>query len=148
MTEWTQRRGGRFTGRITVPRWLADDSLVVEASAWDANNYTLLAGDRLTRRGWTSSIPLRSLEPPRPRLEKLSVGTPTSLRDGSIRIPVRATVGGGGAAVKSVQPSVWRRGASRGYTTALSLVAGSPGPTASGAVRSSSARAPDRVSTG
>ena len=27
--EWTQRNGGRFTGRVTVPRWLADDSLVV-----------------------------------------------------------------------------------------------------------------------
>lgn len=125
VTDWTHRSGGRFTGRVTVPRWLADDSLVVEVSAWDANNNTLLVGDRLTRRGWTSVIPLRSLEPPRPRLEKLAVGTPTSLSDGRIRIPVRATVDGGGAAVKSVEPLVWRRGATRGYTTALSLADGS-----------------------
>ena len=125
VTEWTHRSGGRFTGRVSVPRWLADDSLVVEASAWDANNNTLLMGDRLTRRGWTSEIPLRSLEPPRPRLDKLAVGTPTSLHDGRIRIPVRATVDGAGAAVRSVEPTVWRRGASRGYSSALSLVDGS-----------------------
>ena len=124
-TEWTQRQGGRFTGRVTVPRWLADDSLVVEASAWDANSYTSLSGEGLTRRGWTATIRLRSLELPRPRLEKLAVGEPTSLRDGRIRIPVRATVDGGGADVKSVAPAVWRRGASRGYAATLSLVNGS-----------------------
>jgi hypothetical protein len=123
--EWTGRRGARFTGRVTVPRWLTDDTLVVEVSAWDANSSTLLSGDQLARRGWTSSIPLRSLEAPRPRLEKLVVGKPAGLRDGGIRIPVRATVDGGGAAVKSVAPSVWRRGASRGYhATNVSLVDG------------------------
>jgi hypothetical protein len=118
---WTHRHGGRFTGRITVPRWLGDGSLVVEASAWDANSHTLLAGDRLTRRGWTSSIALRSLEPPRPQLQRLTIGTATTRRDGSIRIPVRAVVDGTGAAVQSVQPLLWRRGASRGYATALAL---------------------------
>ena len=123
-TEWTQRRGGRFTGHVTVPRWLADDTLVVEVSASDANTNTFLSGDRLTRRGWTSSIPLRSLEAPRPRLEALVVGKPTGLRNGAIRIPVRATVDGGAADVQSVAPSVWRRGASRGYARTLSLVAG------------------------
>jgi hypothetical protein len=124
-TEWTGRRGARFIGRVTVPRWLTDDTLVVEVSAWDANTTTLLSGDRLSHRGWTSSIPLRSLEAPRPRLEKLAVGKPTRLRNGGIRIPVRATVDGGGAAVKSVQPLVWRRGASRGYhATNVSLADG------------------------
>lgn len=118
---WTHRRGGRFTGRVTVPRWLGDGSLVVEAAAWDANSNTLLAGDRLTRRGWTSSIPIRSLDPPRPRLEKLTIGTATILRDGGIRIPVRAVVDGRGAEVKGVQPLLWRRGASRGYSTELRL---------------------------
>jgi len=124
-TEWTHRRGGRFTGRVTVPRWLGDGSLVVHAAAWDANSDSLLEGDRLTRRGWPSSLLLRSLEPPRPRLETLSVGTPTSHRDGSIRIPVRAVVAGGGAAVKGVAASVWRRGATRGYSDALTLQGGS-----------------------
>ena len=124
-TEWTERQGGRFTGRVTVPRWLSDDTLVVEVSAWDANNSTLLSGERLTRHGWTSSIPLRSRRPPRPELESLAIGKPTTLRDGGIRIPVRATVDGGGVAVKSVEPTVWRRGASRGYRAALSLVDGS-----------------------
>jgi len=124
-TEWTHRRGGRFTGRVTVPRWLGDGSLVVHAAAWDANSDSLLEGDRLTRRGWPSSLLLRSLEPPRPRLETLSVGTPTSHRDGSIRIPVRAVVAGGGAAVKGVATSVWRRGATRGYSDALTLQGGS-----------------------
>jgi len=121
---WTHRRGGRFTGRVTVPRWLGDGSLVVEASAWDANSHTLLAGDRLARRGWTSSIALRSLEPPRPQLQRLTIGTATTRRDGSIRIPVRAVVDGSGAAVKGLQPFLWRRGASRGYTTALELERG------------------------
>lgn len=125
VTEWTHRRGGRFTGRVTVPRWLGDGSLVVLAAAWDANGNRLLEGDRLTRRGWPSSIPLRSLEPPRPRLEKLAVGAPTSRSDGSIRIPVRAVVAGGGAAVKGVAASAWRRGATRGYSDALTLQAGS-----------------------
>ena len=125
VAEWTQRRGGRFIGRVSVPRWLGDGSLQVEASAWDANSGVVLAGDRLTRRGWPSSIPVRSLVPPRPQLERLTVGAPSSRRDGTVRIPVRAVVDGGGASVKGVRPTVWRRGASRGYSAALSLETGS-----------------------
>ena len=124
-TTWTQRHAGRFIGTVTVPRWLGEGMLVVEASASDANNTTGLVGDGLSRRGWTSLIPLRSLEPPRPRLERLTVGTPTIRGDGSIRIPMRATVDGDGAAVKNVAPMLHRRGASRWYTDSLTMVSGS-----------------------
>ena len=107
----TQHVGDVFTGRIEVPRWVGQGVSTFTASVWieDATHYRWVGPKALARRGWPSSVQVRSQARPQvaQALVKVDFGAPVATAAGGARVPVRAVVDGDGVAVQWVSALLW-----------------------------------------
>jgi hypothetical protein len=118
------RGGGMFSGWISVPRWVGDSTWGVLVIARDAGGERYLYPNQLERRGWPSTVRVRSKVLAWPRLEEITVGRPAATADGGVRVPATAVVDGRGTPVSRVDFFAHHRRSWRGYGARMSLVTG------------------------